>query len=196
MPEFIGFPKISRYSRKMFVTEKLDGTNSQIFIDENNNIWTGSRSRWITPQDDNHGFAKWVEDNKDDLLKLGKGRHFGEWWGCGINRGYGLKEKRFSLFNRSRWCLHNEEPKIILTEDPKITKIQQRLPECCSLVPILYEGPFDTVEVLRCINELGISGSKASPGYMNAEGVIIYHVAGNVFFKKTINNDIRHKSQF
>ncbi len=64
-------------------------------------MFIGSRTRWITAQDDNHGFARWVEGNKQELLKLGAGRHFGEWWGSGIQRGYGLQkgEKRFSLFN-------------------------------------------------------------------------------------------------
>lgn len=196
MPEFVGFPKIARYSRKMYVTEKLDGTSSQLFIDENNNIYAGSRNRWITPEDDNHGFAKWVEENKENLLELGPGRHFGEWWGCGINRGYGLKKKRFSLFNVTRWCLYGEIPKEIPTEDPRITRVQKVLPQCCGLVPLIYEGEFDTRMVECCVEDLRDNGSRAAPGYMNAEGVIIYHAAGNVFFKKTINNDIRHKSQF
>lgn len=195
MPEFVGFPKIARYSRKMFVTEKLDGTNIQIFID-GNNIYAGSRHGWITLEKDHHGFAKWMEQNKEELLKLGPGRHFGEWWGCGINRGYNLKEKRFSMFNISRWCLYGETPKEIPTEDPNIFRVQKVLPKCCGLVPLLYEGEFDTDEIKRCLVELQVYGSRAVPGYMNSEGVIIYHAAGNVFFKKTINNDIRHKSQF
>ena len=36
------------------------------------------------------------------------GRHFGEWWGSGIQRGYGLDEKTFSLFNAYRWGWLNE----------------------------------------------------------------------------------------
>lgn len=50
-----------------------------------------SRTRWITPEDDNYGFAKWANENKEELLKLGIGQHFGEWWGSGIQRGYNLQ---------------------------------------------------------------------------------------------------------
>ena len=110
--EFREFPKIARLSREMIITEKIDGTNAQILITEDGQILTGSRNRWITPQDDNYGFAKWVEENKQEILKLGVGRHFGEWWGGGIQRGYNLPkgEKRFSLFNVSRWALYGTEP--------------------------------------------------------------------------------------
>src|SRR5438105_3732245 len=134
-PAFEEFPKIARLSRDCIVTEKIDGTNAQIFITEDGTIHFGSRSRWITPENDNYGFARWATEHKEDLLKLGPGRHFGEWWGCGIQRGYGLKEKRFSLFNVMRWCLHGQAPKQIPNPDPRIQKFQEILPPCVGLVP-------------------------------------------------------------
>jgi hypothetical protein len=102
-PDFKGFGKIARLSRNMIITEKLDGTNAQVYIDQWGEIRAGSRNRWIKVGDDNYGFAAWVEANKEELRKLGPGRHFGEWWGNGIQRGYGLPkgDKRFSLFNVS-----------------------------------------------------------------------------------------------
>lgn len=103
MTDFKPFPKIARLSREAIITEKLDGTNAQVFIGEDGEMLFGSRSRWITPEDDNFGFARWATGNREDLLKLGPGQHFGEWWGAGIQRRYGLTEKRFSLFNVSRW---------------------------------------------------------------------------------------------
>ena len=36
MEIFIGFPKISRLSREIIISEKIDGTNGCIFIGENN----------------------------------------------------------------------------------------------------------------------------------------------------------------
>jgi len=96
-PEFRTFNKISRLSRNIVITEKIDGTNGLIFIDENNNIFAGSRNRWLNEHSDNHGFYHWFADNKEELLKLGKGYHYGEFWGKGIQRGYGLEEKRFSF---------------------------------------------------------------------------------------------------
>ncbi len=211
--EFTAFPKMARLSRECVVTEKIDGTNAQIFITEGSSdtpgiisAWhdqesstdlvmlAGSRKRWITPNQDNHGFGLWVFQNEKDLRKLGKGRHFGEWWGQGIQRGYGLKEKRFSLFNVIRWCSHNAEPCEIPTGDPRITRTQENLPECCHLVPELYRGEFDLARISHELDFLHDFGSLAAPGFMRPEGVIVFHIAGNVGFKKTIENDSTPKS--
>jgi hypothetical protein len=205
MIDFQEFPKIARFSREVIVTEKIDGTNAQLFIEELDGypaegcvyqsdgmaIYAGSRTRWITPEKDNHGFANWVSAHTEELMGgLGPGRHFGEWWGSGIQRGYGLQkgEKRFSLFNTIRWCSHYREPARIVTGDPTIEKYQQRLPECCTLVPVLYQGLFDTNEILNSLTELERNGSHAAGGFMNPEGIVVYHVSGNVAFKKTGND--------
>ena len=187
--EFTGFPKMARLSREAIVTEKIDGTNAQVYIGEDGPILAGSRTRWITTRDDNFGFAAWVEAHRDELLTLGPGRHFGEWWGQGIQRNYGLTEKRFSLFNVQRWALHGAEPQRIATSDPRIEKWQDVLPECCGLVPVLYRGLFDTTAVDRAIETLRLNGSAAAPGFMKPEGVVVFHVAGNVGFKKTLVKD-------
>lgn len=227
MNEFTPFPKISRLFRRIIVTEKLDGTNGQVFIwDENAdvlvkgthvlaegthdqsvkagpppegipflatigsvNIAAGSRNRWLTIEKDNFNFARWVRENASELAQLGHGRHFGEWWGLGIQRGYGITEKRFSLFNTIRWCPHGQEPKKIETQDPRIEKYQDVLPACCHLVPVLYEGMMSTLEIndqLICLEE---NGSEAAPGFMNPEGIIIYHTASNQCFKYTLDGD-------
>ena len=176
--DFREFNKIPRLNRECVITEKIDGTNAQVFIaDDFTTMLVGSRSRWITPGNDNHGFARWCEEHKDELLKLGPGRHFGEWWGSGINRGYGLAkgEKRFSLFNTSRWT-------------------PEALPSCVGVVPILYKGPFRTEDVVECVKDLREHGSLAAPGFMKPEGVVVYHVHGNCFFKVTLDHDALPKS--
>jgi len=169
--EFIAFPKMPRLTREVIVTEKVDGTNAQICITEDGQFLVGSRTRWITPEDDNFGFAKWAYENKDDLMKLGIGCHFGEWWGAGIQRKYALDEKRFSLFNVSRWNDPTERPK------------------CCHVVPTLYRGMFDTSVIETVLENLKNNGSIASPGFMKPEGIVVYHVAGGFGFKKTIEKD-------
>lgn len=198
--EFKEFPKMGRLSRQMIITEKIDGSNASVFIqdfalddindaqiiaiayDENSQpkltLRAGSRTRWITTGDDNFGFAKWVKENAEELFKLGEGHHFGEWWGSGIQRGYNLPkgEKRFSLFNTSRWS------------DEEIR------PKCCSVVPVMYEGIFDTKIADRCIEMLKEEGSLASIGFMKPEGIVVFHVAGNVGFKKTCEKDEIPKS--
>jgi len=173
--EFIEFPKIGRLKRGCVVTEKIDGTNAQIHITEAGEMLVGSRTRWITPADDNYGFAKWAEQNKAELMKLGPGSHFGEWWGQGIQRRYGLTEKRFSLFNTARWS------------DDAIR------PACCHVVPLLYTGVFDTLAVGGCLHRLRIDGSVAAPGFMQPEGVVVYHVATRTLFKQTLEKDEEFK---
>lgn len=196
MDRFQGFPKIARLNREVIVTEKIDGTNAQIFIGENGTFLTGSRNRWITPENDNHGFSRWAHDHKAELMTLGPGRHFGEWWGAGIQRGYGFAkgEKRFSLFNVTRWCLYNDAPRVIPSNNPKITKTQDVLPPCVGLVPVLWRGMFDALDTNVILTNLCQFGSKAAPGFMKPEGIVIFHTAGNICFKKTVENDALPKS--
>lgn len=170
-PEFISFNKIHRFNREIIITEKIDGTNAQIFIDDNcEDIYAASRNRWITPSDDNFGFAGWVEQNKKELLKLGPGRHFGEWWGKGIGRSYGLNHRKFSLFNTSRWNAIN-------------------IPECCSVVPLLYKGLMLESNVFDVLSKLQSNGSIAAPGFMNPEGIVVYHTHSDMCFKMTLDKN-------
>jgi hypothetical protein len=107
---FEAFPKIARLKREAIITEKIDGTNSAIIINEEGELACQSRNKIITTKQDNAGFANWVEQNKEELIKqLGVGTHYGEWWGPGIGRGYGLTKKRFSLFNTHIWHTESED---------------------------------------------------------------------------------------
>ena len=182
--EFKSFNKIARLSREMIVTEKIDGTNGIIAIGENGEFQIGSRNKWLTDelgniQSDNAGFAQWAVKNRENLMLLGYGFHYGEWWGSGIQRGYDLPkgEKRFSLFNVSRWS------------DDSVR------PACCGVVPTLYAGLFDTARIESVLETLRIRGSVASPGFMRPEGVVIFHTASGSLFKKTIERDEYHKGE-
>lgn len=202
--EFAPWPKIPRLFRDVVITEKIDGTSGAIGIDfgslehdfvssdleqavvvdrggyEVNGlhnvalVYAQSRSRIITPAQDNHGFARWVYEHADSLCgDLGEGLHFGEWWGSGIQRGYGLEkgEKRFSLFNTKRWG----------EAEFKTAGL--------GVVPVIDSGEFSTLLVRGCLHNLQCNGSYASPGYDNPEGVVVYHTAGDTLFKATIYND-------
>lgn len=196
--EFQEFPKIARLNRECLISEKIDGTNGQLLITEDGQMHIGSRTRWLTPETgDNHGFMLWALTHKDELIAgLGVGRHFGEWWGSGIQRGYGLVkgEKRFSLFNVSRWCLKGQEPQRIATADPRIVKYQEVLPECCGLVPVLYRGLFSTEVCSTSLERLRTLGSVASPGFMKPEGIVCFHTSANAGFKVTLEKDEIPKS--
>lgn len=179
--EFEPFGKIPRLTREVTITEKIDGTNACVFIGEAGEFLIGSRSRWITPTDDNYGFARWATENKDELLRLGPGRHFGEWWGQGVQRNYSQPRKRFSLFNTHLWA------------DAAVR------PACCDVVPVLYQGLLDEHGVLKgvksAVKQLQEQGSAAAPGFMKPEGIVIFHHAANLYFKKTLEKDEEWKGK-
>jgi len=188
MKEFIEFKKIPRLNRECVISEKIDGTNGVIYIGEDDEFLVGSRSRWIDEHTDNHNFWHWAIDNREELLKLGTGVHYGEWWGSGIQRGYDLPkgEKRFSLFNTGRWVKDYNQP---------LLEKQEYCPECCYVVPILWTGIFNTFGIEETLKELKETGSVASKGFMQPEGIVIYHKQGNLYFKKTIEKDEEWKGK-
>jgi hypothetical protein len=202
---FEEFPKIGRLKRDMVITEKIDGTNAQVHIvalaelslAESDALrpkaiaysptadlvmLAGSRNRYITPTDDNFGFAKWVQAHAEELWALGEGRHYGEWWGSGVQRGYGLTngEKRFSLFNVNRWQSEgNGTPR----------------PACCSVVPVLKRWTFDTTVIDEVLADLAANGSQAAPGFMKPEGIVVFQAATRTMFKRTIEKDDEPKGK-
>ena len=186
--EFQAWGKTPRLNRQMVVTEKLDGTNAAVVIADRNKehslgaiavtdgyaVFAQSRKRFVTPQSDNFGFARWVSENAPGLVEaLGPGTHFGEWWGQGIQRGYGLKEKRFSLFNTNRWEYN----------DPR----HEGVPGL-GTVPVLYVGLFDTGRI-NSIVTYELEESYAAPGFNNPEGVVVWHDAARQSFKVLKEND-------
>jgi len=177
-PEFKAFPKTPRLFRDIVVTEKLDGTNACIVIQHDEElgawaVWPQSRKRFLNVREDNFGFAAWALEHREELIELGPGYHYGEWWGQGIQRGYDLDEKRFSLFGH--WY-----------ED---------IPECVSTVPVLYQGQFSGPWISETLSDLRQDGSVAAPGYMNPEGIVIYHEQSRQRFKVTLNDDYTGKEE-
>lgn len=204
---FQAFPKIPRMDGNMFVTEKIDGTNACIVVtqlvhswakpvtlrvraegaeqgDADNmyetvgSVYAQSRNRIITPENDNYGFAQFVWDNASVLANgLGEGRHYGEWWGRGINRGYGLDERWFSLFNTGRWT--NEAIEQGGMGDLPV-----------AVVPLLVvHGSLDTAVVADAMDNLASGGSHAAPGYDRPEGVVVFHSKSGHMYKQTFEGD-------
>lgn len=192
--EFQAWPKTYRLYRDIVVTEKLDGTNAAIHIipkgdDEVHHVamagywhdadgegWyqlgAQSRNRLLTLESDNYGFARWVRDNAPSLaVDLGPGTHFGEWWGQGIQRRYDLDHKRFSLFNTAKW-----------------SEAEFQTPGL-HVVPVLYSGVFDEAELISAVDRLVWDGSVAAPGFMNPEGVCIFHTQTRQVLKYTLAGD-------
>ncbi|WP_435613281.1 RNA ligase family protein [Streptomyces sp. bgisy159] len=202
MHEFREWPKTKRLFRDIVVTEKIDGTNSAIHlttvadweaelirsipgdgslhvVEVDGVKWAvsaQSRRRIITPgkTTDNYGFAGWVYDNAEALVRLlGEGLHFGEWWGRGIQRGYGLNERRFSLFNTERHgCV-----------DASVGSVHVRP------VPKTYEGVFSEEAITNELTNLRHHGSVAAPGFPNPEGICVYHSQSRNVYKVTLDNN-------
>lgn len=161
LPEFQKWEKIPRLKNSIVrITEKIDGTNAHIIVpaDPDGPVIAASRNRYITPgpRTDNYGFAQWVGDNQDNLRRLGPGRHYGEWFGAGIGRGYGLQSRLWYLFETWR------------------DGLPEGIPENVGIVPTLVVRSLDCLReaVVVAANMLA-AGSVAVPGYMKPEGYVV-----------------------
>lgn len=163
--DFKAYPKTQRLSNEIVtIAEKIDGTNGVLHVDhQSRTVLAGSRSKWLINDGsrswDNHGFGAWVKENEEKLLNLPEGLHYGEWYGKGINRNYGMKDRKLMLFNRSRY-------QNILEEGDFPTELE--LETVISLVSV-SELP---EEALRIKARVDKEGSYHVPGFMKTEGVI------------------------
>ena len=176
--EFRPWPKIPRLvSEKITITEKMDGTNACIIIEGEEIVAIQSRKRFIYPEGtegqpkgcDNAGFAGWVRDNEQELLKLGDGHHYGEWCGPAIQRNpHNLPIKRFYLFNTQRWGAYAE-----------------RAPKCCTTVRELYSGPNTREAINKAMEDLK---NIAHQEMYTPEGIIVFNHLARNSYKLTFEN--------
>jgi hypothetical protein len=186
--EFRRWSKTARLFRDIVISEKIDGTNAGIHISETGEVAAQSRNKIITPESDNYGFARWVHGNAESLAYiLGPGLHFGEWWGQGIQRRYDMGEKRFSLFNTSRWTALEDRDGV--EESPAFRALETGLVGTIDAVPVLYEGPFSEARIRHALLGLESLGSVAAPGFMNPEGICVYHTQSRGIFKVTLDHN-------
>lgn len=169
---FKKIPRIDKLNERVIITEKIDGTNACVAFDDAGVMWCGSRNRWLSDGKDNFGFRAWCLANEAELRLLGPGRHYGEWYGCGIGpHGYGLKTRHFALFNTRRWGSPG-----------------QTLPACVEVVPTLWDGPAGGT-VAECVHRelqwLASKGSQTKSGfsYPRPEGVVVCLAGSDQLFK-------------
>lgn len=196
--QFEAFPKLPRLNRSCVVTEKIDGSNAAIIIHEDETVLTvaaQSRKRLLSlgKGKDLNGFYAWVLENRGALVELlGPGRHFGEWYGAGIQRGYGLDHKRFALFNTDRWM-----PSFLTSENAMggISTLPSFMGEnAIHTVPTLGYMEFSTGQINAKVRELSVRGTQINQASGPAEGVVVWHNAARQMFKVTIEGDERPKS--
>lgn len=205
--EFKAWGKTPRLFRDIVITEKIDGTNSAVIIqeaefgaDDSNGleyveldgkiyvVAAQSRNRLIAPgkTTDNYGFAAFVQKNAEELVKaLGVGHHFGEWWGEGIGKRYNehMKNMRiFSLFNTERY----RDVALYLSDEAGRLAVVET-------VPVLFKGQFSENAIQDTASELLQNGSMAAPFVPNPEGIMIYHTQSKQVYKFTFDNNDKGK---
>lgn len=170
MVEFKEWPKIPRGSDETItITEKIDGTNACIIIENGEIVGVQSRSRLITPDNDNYGFAGWVDRNKDELVKLGDGYHYGEWAGNGIQKNHhNIDGKKLFLFNSNRWRDGRDER-----------------PAGVECVPVLWEGVKTELTIPMIMDELWATAKR--DGY-HPEGIVVWYHKTKRYEKYTFEN--------
>ena len=163
MSEFVPFPKIARLDSTCTVTEKIDGTNACVIVTADGEVLAQSRSRIITPTDDNYGFARWVKENRRFLVSAkattsasGGGR---------ASSASTAKSASVSRCSTCRWADGCGRP------------------FCCDVVPTLLVGEFRSIDFARVEHDLRAGGSVAAPGFMKPEGFVVYHHRLNAYLK-------------
>jgi hypothetical protein len=179
MTEFKAWPKINRFTQPFVtITEKIDGTNACVIVEDGKVIGAQSRSQLLvhdnsgelTKYNDNAGFAQYVIENQNTLFALGDGYHYGEWAGPGIQKNpHNLNQKYFFLFNTGRFV--NDEAVSLF---PYVR-----------VVPTLYSGYYEDGIVESVMNMLNISAKEK--GYI-PEGVCIYWHNFDKYSKATFKN--------
>lgn len=113
MSEFVKWPHIEKlynvqkHAQKLGKTGsayrakvKLHGTNAAVRVSPEGVIEPQSRNRTLTPEDDNHGFAKWATAQSWPTY-TNSYVVFGEWVGQGVQTGVALsqlEDKHFVIF--------------------------------------------------------------------------------------------------
>lgn len=174
--QFEAWPKIPRHKGvQVVITEKIDGTNACLVVENNKIIGCQSRNRIIDRHSDNAGFANWAFDNEERIVNLlGEGRHFGEWAGPNIQQNkLNLDRKHFFLFNSYLWY-----EKLNVHEDHGEIKS----------VPLLYNGDYQDGLIEDIMNRLKYNDFPHQTGYMKPEGIIIFYPQMKSYEKLTFEH--------
>lgn len=132
-------PTCTTYRAKV----KLDGTNAGIQLLASGECIVQSRSRIITPDDDNIGFARWVQDNEAYFQSIERTHPhmilFGEWCGQGIQKRTAIAQidKRIFAVFAIQFGDHDAES-ATLEIDPE--RIRLYLPEHPELFVLPWVG--------------------------------------------------------
>ena len=144
-------------------TVKLHGTNAGIGFSIPHGIWAQSRTRVITPDNDNYGFAFYVHENKErfsDMLKkmaehfeVDLNTHtiycFGEFFGDKIQKSMAISglPKSFAIFDAVAVSLDNTEPRWL---DVTVTDFHMHDINCFNM------GEFKTFQMTVLLDKVSL----------------------------------------
>lgn len=141
---------------------KIHGTNAAVRVTKDGEVFAQSRSRDITPDDDNAGFAEWVSLTHDawafppiksdwirDSDMIGDVIYYGEWAGKGIQKTDAvtkLDDKYFFIF------AVYDAPSDTYIVDPDM--IEKTIPDLDNVVVVpwdhIWESPIDYNDAEAC----------------------------------------------
>lgn len=168
---------------QIVIQEKLDGANAS-FKREGEKVICFSRNTQLDKNNTLRGFYNWVQDNikVEDLVE--DGIYFGEWL-VKHKLSYGENENKFYLFD-----IYDEETGRYISFD--LVKYQAKRLNL-NLVPVLYEGVFQSIEHIQSFVGKSVLGE-------HGEGVVVKNTSfadkhGNQLFTKFVSDVFAEKAQ-
>lgn len=181
---------------------KLHGTNAAIRI-TCDGVFAQSRTRTLSIEDDNFGFAAWVESYKSQWLELSSMMSlvrmppitmYGEWAGPGIQKGVAsslIPEKTFFMFASEMdgdvSDKEYEHGTMTLEWGPAVKRIADRIPTfkllpwAGDVIPVNFEDAGSLANLAAKVNEMVSECEKVDP-YIKSEYSIEGPGEGFVFY--------------
>lgn len=190
----------------VYVTAKVDGTNASVWADADGNVHAGSRTREVTPEKDNAGFAAWVlgsDDPEACALREFAVAHpnytvYGEWMGdkrlVGSIKRYDREKylKHFMPFD-----VWDKESETYLADDvwrPMLEADERIAPYVVALLATLSHPTMADIEEVANNNRFMLAEGDEEPG----EGVVCKvpgwrNYQGNLTYGKLVLKNIKKK---
>lgn len=190
--------KVYKYKSKI----KLDGTNAGIQVLSDGNVVAQSRTSIITVNDDNMGFARWVDSQKQYWTSLKSTDNitiFGEWAGAGIQKRCSISKIDKKVFCVFAVLVENESQTQKYVFDPEeIAKILGNKPSDVFILPwygneisIDFTSSESTQQSADVINKIVEDVEACDPWVKDTfgieglgEGVVMYPVTGDTYVDK------------
>jgi hypothetical protein len=163
------FPRVAEDAWKY--TEKIDGMNMRVLIDEHGNVQVRGRSNKAQiPGDLNDNILAMVANRMDSLVGLAQNRGmvtlYGEGYGPGIQKGEGYRDtKGFILFDICMSDITGEDGYFLAPDDVTAVAKSAKLTQ----VPHLFKGR-SLGFVIQAVRE----GFMSEIGDREAEGIIAH----------------------